>query len=473
MALSVATAAASLPAASGTAAPVIYVHAAARERPAVRDRLGRLGVPVTVAADIAAAVLAVSERRFALGLIDLADDRAALTAIRMLRAVHPTLPLAGVVDPAAPAIAAEAMHAGLVDLLPWPFEERDLVALYANARDRGSIDARQLAPSAASAGLFVQSAAMRQVLEAARAAAATRRGLLLVGEPGTGRERVARVVHELGGGGPETFVRVDCAALAASELDLALFGTSGERRDDGRPAGVERITPVSAIGRARHGTLFLLNVTEASARIQSRLSTLLRDAEARVGDGPLEVLDVRPVAATQPDVDAALADGRLRRDLADRFWSQRIDVPSLKERREDIPLLAVHFVKALCDRQGSPAKAFSRSALTVLAALPWHRNARELRELMELLVRAVSRPTIQLDDVLDHARLDGISARIDPGVTLREARARFERECISAVLIRHHGRVGEAAKALGIQRTNLYRKVRQLKVARSLLSARK
>ena len=80
---------------------------------------------------------------------------------------------------------------------------------------------------------------------------------------------------------------------------------------------------------------------------------------------------------------------------------------------------------------------------------------------------------IQLDDVLDHARLDGMSTRIDQGLSLRDAKARFERECISAVLIRHHGRVGEAAKALGIQRTNLYRKVRQLNVPRSLLSARR
>ena len=88
-------------------------------------------------------------------------------------------------------------------------------------------------------------------------------------------------------------------------------------------------------------------------------------------------------------------------------------------------------------------------------------------------MRSVERPVIQLDDLLDHASLDGMPARFDAGVTLRDAKARFERDCISAVLMRHHGRVGEAAKALGIQRTNLYRKVRQLNVARSLLSSRK
>jgi DNA-binding NtrC family response regulator len=111
--------------------------------------------------------------------------------------------------------------------------------------------------------------------------------------------------------------------------------------------------------------------------------------------------------------------------------------------------------------------------VALLSALPWRGNVPELRGLLEALVRTARRPIIQLDDVLEHAQLDGLTATIDPGVTLRDAKARFERDCITAVLMRHHGRVGEAAKALGIQRTNLYRKVRQLNVARSLLSARK
>ncbi len=146
---------------------------------------------------------------------------------------------------------------------------------------------------------------------------------------------------------------------------------------------------------------------------------------------------------------------------------------ALRRRREDIPLLAVHFLRDLCERHKIPVKSFSRSALTLLAALPWQGNSGELLALLETLVRSVRRSVIQLDDLLEHASLDGIAARIDSGVTLRDAKARFERECITAVLMRHHGRVGEAAKALGIQRTNLYRKVRQLNVARTLLSARK
>jgi DNA-binding NtrC family response regulator len=455
------------------AAPVLYIHGSLRHRPAVRERLGRLSTQLTIASDIAEAMRTLDERRFELILIDLADDRGALAAIRLLKAVNPNLPLVGIVDPTSPATAAEALHAGIAEVLPWPFDERDVMSVIANARDRVAIDGRYLTPGGSTAGLFAQSPVMRQVLEAVRGAAATRRGQLIVGEAGTGRQLVARAIHMLGAARAEQFVHVDCAA-SPTQLEDQLFGTVGERIDDGRHAGTERLSIASAVNRAHRGTLFLSNIAEAPARIQIRLSRVLRDREARVGEsGALTELDVRPIAAVDPDMDAAVEDGRLRRELVDRFPLSRLEVPPLRGRRDDVPLLAVHFAKEIGDRLSAPAKSFSRAALAVLSALPWNGNAHELRELIEALVRAVTRPVIQLDDVLDHARLDGMSTRIDQGLTLRDAKARFERECISAVLVRHHGRVGEAAKALGIQRTNLYRKVRQLNVARSLLSARR
>jgi DNA-binding NtrC family response regulator len=144
----------------------------------------------------------------------------------------------------------------------------------------------------------------------------------------------------------------------------------------------------------------------------------------------------------------------------------------LRRRREDIPALAAFFLRAAPAGTRRPQQ-FSRSALALLSALPWPGNATDLRHLIDSVCPAVQRTVIQLDDLLERASLDGLATRLDTGVTLRDLRARFEREYISAVLVRHHGRVGEAAKALGIQRTNLYRKVRQLNVARSLLGARR
>ena len=136
-------------------------------------------------------------------------------------------------------------------------------------------------------------------------------------------------------------------------------------------------------------------------------------------------------------------------------------------------MLAVYLLKRACLANHVAEKHFSRAAVQVLSALPWGGNVAELRALLDTLVKSVDRPVIHLEDLLEHARLDGGAEAVEVGSTLRDAKARFERDCISAVLARHHGRVPEAAKALGIQRTNLYRKIRQLNVARSLLSARK
>jgi two-component system, NtrC family, nitrogen regulation response regulator NtrX len=270
-------------------------------------------------------------------------------------------------------------------------------------------------------------------------------------------------------------VTVDCAGEAPQDLERRLFGLAADRKQaDGKPPVMDRVTPSAGIAQAIGGTLILTNLVEAPARVQSRLARLLRDREAMLSDKRTIIeLDVRPVAVFDPQIETAVVDGRLRRDLYERLAQVQIEVPPLRRRREDIPALAVHFLRKAGETQGGPQKSFSRSALTLLAALPWHGNARELQQMVGTLIRSVRRPVIQLEDLLDQASLDGLSARVDPGLTLREAKARFERDCISAVLMRHHGRVGEAAKALGIQRTNLYRKVRQLNVARSLLSPRK
>jgi two-component system nitrogen regulation response regulator NtrX len=248
-----------------------------------------------------------------------------------------------------------------------------------------------------------------------------------------------------------------------------LFGVVLEgRKNSGRSAAFDRIARSGAVYRARGGTLCLRNLLDAPARVQARLVRLLRDREAELADqaGTLVDLDVRVVGCVDPSVDEAVGDGRMRRDLYERLVQVRVDLPPLRRRREDIPVLAVLFLKRSCDEQGVRLKAFSRSSLKLLAALPWNGNATELRTLVETLVRSVEHPVIQLDDVLEHASFEGAAVRMDTGVSLREAKARFERECISAVLARHQGRVGDAAKALGIQRTNLYRKVRQLQVVR-------
>ncbi len=193
---------------------------------------------------------------------------------------------------------------------------------------------------------------------------------------------------------------------------------------------------------------------------------MLRDREAVFAETGQSIdFDVRPMAGVDPEFDVAVSEGRVRDDLLRRLAVIRIDMPPLRRRREDIPALANYFLREICASRRLPPKVVSRPALLLISALPWRGNAAEMRTLLETVVGAVPDSRgIGLEDVLAHVRLDGGSTSFPDGGTLKQARSRFEREYIGAVLEQHKGRISEAAVALGIQRTNLYRKMRALRV---------
>jgi two-component system, NtrC family, nitrogen regulation response regulator NtrX len=453
-------------------ATVLLVAAGARDRGVVGECLGRLGISLSRARDAGEALVALTAHPFALCIVDLADERAAIASIRTLRAEHPRLSIVGVIDPDRPVAAAEAIHAGVSDLLPWPFENHDVAAAVANACDAASVGLTSFARTVAAqpARLVAHSLAMRQVMELIAAAAEARGGVIICGEPGTGREVAAQVIHAQSPRSTGPFVSIDCRSASPDDLELQLFGCPPERQATGAPRRTtERIARTSAVYEARGGTLFLSNVVEAPARAQAKLARLIRDCEAVLPDRRTVVdVDVRLIAAFEQNPEVSLTDGRLRRDLYERLAHTQIEMPPLRRRREDIPLLIGYFLSEQTSVSEVPPR-FTRSALALLSALPWPGNGRELRSVLDALVKRADRPVIGLEDVLEHVHLSGSATRLDPDGTLRDAKARFEREWISAVLVKHNGRVGDAARALGIQRTNLYRKVRQLNVARALL----
>jgi DNA-binding NtrC family response regulator len=460
---------------SVTAATILYLPSAERDRMAVKERLAAMGLAVTSVSTLREVLSALADGEFTVCLIDLADERHALSNIRAIRAQEPDLPITGIIDPARPLATAEAVNAGISDLIAWPFEEREVAMVVANARDRVGVDLPVPGPVAHRTTLFAHSAAMRTTVDAMRTAAATRGGVLICGEAGTGREMVARATHQQSSAAERAFVTVNCAGQSAEELEIELFGMVGDKRQSGLGRrAVDRISRESAVFQAAGGTLYVANVGDAPDRVQTKLARLIRDGEATLNEKRTIVpIPVRLMASLSVSPEAALADGRLRRDVYERVSQVRIDVPSLRRRREDIPLLAVHLLTELAKENGRSPQRFTRSALALLAALPWPGNARELRNVLETLVLSIRRSVIEIEDLFNHVRLDGVSPRVDATGTLRDAKARFERDWISAVLVKHHGRVGEAARALGIQRTNLYRKVRQLNVARTLLSPRR
>lgn len=408
----------------------------------------------------------------ALCVVDLAQNGEALRAVRAVRTQHPGAVIIGVADPERPTASADAIRAGVFDVLSRPATPRDLEALIANAQEQAALAATAATVQPGdtpSYGIVGTSPAMRLVMDLVQRAAAGRCGILICGERGTGREMIARAIHAHDPNPAAPFVKVDCSEPTPEEIELQLFGVLARRSPHSVPErrSLERIGSQCRLLDANRGILFLENVVELPARVQARLVRVLRDREVFVDAVPEPVaLDVRAIAAVDNTIENALEEGRLRPDLYERLSLIRVDVPALRQRREDIPVLATHFVKELCKANGKPIKTLTRPALTLLSALPWRGNAPELRGLLERLILLVPNGLIRLEDVLAHTQLEGTVSPTGFDATLRQARARFERDYIAAVLQHQHGRIAEAARVLGIQRTNLYRKMRRLNLVR-------
>ena len=304
---------------------------------------------------------------------------------------------------------------------------------------------------------------IRECLAQFQQALADDRGVLVVAERGLDGESIARAMHAQSARRSAPFVVVTCAG-GPQEVERALFGGPAGRRAD----ELETMSTVSAIARAHMGVLFLDDVAQLPAAAQRRLARVLRDGEAlvhstaqraRSGDRELRTsdrqpLDVRVIGAAASSLVSAVDDGRLLDDLARRL-PLIVDVPSLRQRREDVAEIAG---RILAER--APGRQFTPAALTVLAALPWRRNIAELRALIDRLASLAPSPTIRQEEVLAEVQLDRPPLR--PASNLREARRQFERDHIAAVLRDYGWQIREAARALGMERANLYRKARQL-----------
>jgi DNA-binding NtrC family response regulator len=446
--------------------PIVYLGCPAEERSETEKALAAGSLSI-VWADSVASAIGELQRRDMPVLLDLTSGPSVLRSAREIKNVRAATLMFAVVDSRRPELTTEAVLAGMADVFARPLGGRRV----ANAIDR-ELGFETSAHTGGTAqpepeDLYTHSLAMREVTTFISRAGAMRAGVMIRGEDGTGRRVVARAIHALQAEPIGPFVTLDCAGFDADELETRLFGTAEPAAGDSARS-LERVSRASLIDRANRGTLYLQNVADASARVQVRLARILRDREAVVAEtGESTGFEVRPMAGVDPGVDDTVREGRVREDLFRRLSVLRVEVPPLRNRRADIPPLANYFVREICARLSLPPKALSRSALSLIAALPWRGNAVELRALLERVASAVNGSRrIGIDAVLAHLRLDGGSVVFSKGGTLRQARARFEREYIASVLELHRGRISEAARVLGIQRTNLYRKMRELRVGR-------
>ena len=289
------------------------------------------------------------------------------------------------------------------------------------------------------------------------------RPVLLTAESGLDVVAVARAMHDASGRASGPFVAVDCASHEASSIDHKLFGAHNGATN----GGLEQLGEDSVLASAFGGTFVMANLPELPSPLQVRLARVLRDRQVhRVPEGA-SPLDVLLVATVRGNLEDQIRDGKIGRDLCSRF-GLTLDLPALRHRTADIPMLVGCVAAEAAAAGGVAVPRFSREALALLAALPWRRNFDELREVLDVLVRVgADAGTVELDDVLGHVPIDRLSPPQAQSASLREARNAFEREYIAGVLSRHGWRMEHAARALGSQRTNLYRKVRQLGIARA------
>jgi formate hydrogenlyase transcriptional activator len=305
------------------------------------------------------------------------------------------------------------------------------------------------------------SPAMKAVRLAVQQVARTESTVLILGETGTGKELVARAIHQLSPRRDHLLVAVNCAALAPGVIASELFG-----HEPGAFTGAVRRRP-GRFELANQGTIFLDEVGELPAETQVMLLRVLQERTVeRVGGGEPLPVDVRVVAATHRDLVAAMEQGRFRPDLFFRLNVFPIHVPPLRERRQDIPDLVRHFLHAFGRRLGKTVSHVSPATLALLSEYPWPGNVRELENLVERAMIVTTGDTLQVDPLwLRPSRVEPAAPEVRPGL------AELERRAIVDALARCHGKIygpGGAAEALGLRPTTLYGKMRKHHISRRI-----
>ena len=290
------------------------------------------------------------------------------------------------------------------------------------------------------------------------AIAVGRGGVLIRGEGGAGKELVARAIHAGSGRAEEAFVAVYCAGIPADRFEAELFGAEDEPGAEG--AGRRR----GRLALAQGGTLFLDDVEELPAAQQGRLAGALGAGSSHpVGSPSPHRIDVRVIGATRGGLDAGIQAGAFLPALAEQLRGSTVTVPPLRDRLEDVPGLAMHFLQEFRAHYGAGPRAIDPAALTALREYRWPGNVRELRNLVERLVIVAPTELVRREDLPE--ALGGAAPKDDPFAperTLRQGREMFERQFILRRLEEHDYNVTRTAQALGLERSHLHRKIKAL-----------
>jgi DNA-binding NtrC family response regulator len=364
-------------------------------------------------------------------------------------------------------MAVRATRLGAADFLEKPISTEKLLLTVENGLRIARLERenRDLRKRLGKHQILWASAAMKQFMEQLERVAASETRVCIRGETGTGKELVARTIHEKSTRRSEPFVTLNCAAIPAELMESELFG-----HEKGSFTGAAS-RHVGKFEQAHRGTLFLDEIGDMPVAMQAKLLRVLEEGEIeRVGgDKPIPV-DVRVIVATHRDLESQVKQGSFREDLYHRVYVFPLMLPPLRERREDIPVLAAHFARQVAEQNSWKTKTFSAEAIEELENYAWSGNVRELRNVIERVLLLSAGDAIQASDVrlaLPQARLaggtsDGTAASASATGPLAERSAHFERNTILEELKRHGNHMTNTAKALGLERSHLYKKCQQL-----------
>jgi two-component system response regulator AtoC len=369
-------------------------------------------------------------------------------------------------------LAIEAMKRGAYDYLAKPFAPSELLLTLRKARERermrrtNQLLRRDVQRAIGDRPIVAASPGMIAVLELLERAAEFKSTVLLTGESGTGKEVLARAIHAQSPRRDEAFVAVNCAAIPEALLESELFG-----HVKGAFTGADR-TRRGLFVEADGGTLFLDEIGELPVALQAKLLRVLQEEEVRpVGDAKSRKVDVRVIAATARELEQDVAAGRFREDLFYRLNVVRVKVPPLRERKQDIPLLADHFLARFREQLGRPVRTIDDDALERLLAYRWPGNARELENVIERAVILAEGERLTARELPEGvarasaggagAEADGAMPSDDSDLSLRRARRAMERDWIVRALRACQGNRTHAARRLQISHRALLYKLKE------------
>ena len=435
------------------------------------------GYQTREAANSDGALEAIRARRPTMVVLDIWLQGSTLDGLETLEVIkreHPSLPVVMISGHGNIETAVQSIKLGAYDFIEKPFKADRLLLIVERAMEAARLR-RENEELRSRAGLeyelLGQSPAVNHSRQQIERVAPTGSRVLIVGPAGCGKEVAARLLHLLSKRASGPFVVINCAAMRADRLEVELFGSEslGERADGP--------TKVGTLEQAHGGTLLLDEVADMPIETQGKIVRVLQEQTfERVGGATRVEVDVRVIASTNRDLTEEMQAGRFRQDLFYRLNVVPIRMPSLRERREDIPLLLDHFMRRSAEISGLPPRSIGPDALAWLQAYDWPGNVRQLRNVVDwLLIMAPGEPgePIRADmlppDIgsIAPSPLRGNDGLEMMSLPLREAREVFERRYLDAQVSRFGGNISKTAAFIGMERSALHRKLRALGITSS------